>query len=120
MSNFEDRLTWILSDFKANRIDYAEAILKIEEAIVGCLHLSSYIHKLMSDFIESEHKRKREKASVLADEFFEYLNFETPLESLYKRGWDIIGAHYKGWSYEEWTKNSAKKLEEILMKELYR
>ncbi len=42
MSGMEDRLSWVLLEFKEGKLNYGQAILEIEEAIVKALGINVY------------------------------------------------------------------------------
>lgn len=52
MDSFEGKLSWILSDFKNNKINFSQATLKIEQAIVQTLGINTYILTQFSEMVE--------------------------------------------------------------------
>ncbi len=55
MQNFEETIGWILHDFKLGTINFSQATLKIEEAIVSQLGINLYLFSKfaeMNDYIK--------------------------------------------------------------------
>ncbi len=62
MSNFEENIGWILTDFGEEKINHAEAIIKIERLVADCLGFHMLNHdicnKVAAD-ITRRHKRQK-------------------------------------------------------------
>lgn len=72
MSGIEDRLSWILVEFKEGKLNYPQAVLEIEEAIVKALGINvHFLNKLT---------QQRKHIEELEQELKMYTNFKKEMK----------------------------------------